>query len=314
MPNWLGDMIMATAFIKALGEEYPEAAIDIIVKKELAPIANLIPSINAIHCYSKKENSSRQFGKQLAKEKNYDLFFCLPNSFSSANMAFATAAKKRIGYKKELRSFLLTNSYRKPAGLHRVEEYVDLLALFTKKRITTPQVLLQSSQLIKRNAVVVNINSEADSRRLPTDKAVEIINLLRNEITDEIILVGSPKEATHVNAVYEKLADTINITNAAGTTSLPEMLELFSTVKAVLTTDSGPAHIANAVGTPVIVLFGAGNEENTAPYNKTNTEIIRLGKLGCEKCVSNKCKQYGIPKCLLDLDNATIISAIKKYL
>jgi heptosyltransferase II len=314
MPNWLGDMIMATAFIKALWEEYPGATIDLIVKKELVSIANLIPGIGALYSYSKKESNSRQFGKQLAKQKKYDLFFCLPNSFSSASMAFATGAKKRIGYKKEFRSFLLTNSFRKPAGLHRVEEYVELLALFTKKRVTNLQVQLQSSQLARRNAVVVNINSEADSRRLPVEKAVQIINLLCKEITAEIILVGSPKEAVHVNTVYQKLADTTHITNTAGTTSLPEMVELFSAVKAVLTTDSGPAHIANAMSTPVVILFGAGNEDNTAPYNKTNREIIRLGKLSCEKCVSNKCKQYGIPKCLLDLDNAIIISAIKKYL
>ncbi len=314
MPNWLGDMIMATAFLKAVSEEYPNASIDIIVKKELAELATLIPGINTIHSYSKKESSSRKFGKQLAKEKNYDLFFCLPNSFSSASMAFATGAKKRIGYKKELRSFLLTNSYRKPSGLHRTDEYLELLALFTKKQISNSPVQLKSSSSTKRNAVVVNINSEATSRQLPIEKAIEIIELLRKEIAEEIILVGSPKEKEHVAEVYHKLSNKDNITNLAGNTSLIEMVDLFAAAKAVLTTDSGPAHIANAVATPVVVLFGAGDENNTAPYNQQDRQIIRLGKLACEKCVSNQCKQYGVPRCLLELDNNIIVSAIKKYL
>jgi heptosyltransferase II len=314
MPNWLGDMIMATAFIKALRDEYKEATIDLIVKKELLTIAQLIPETDVIHGYAKKESSSRSFGKKIGDEKKYDLFFCLPNSFSSAAMAFATGAKKRIGYKKEFRSFLLTNSYKKPKGLHRVEEYLQLLALYTNKQANNPLVQLQCNQLNKRDAIVVNINSEATSRRLPVEKAIALVNVLRKEMEAEIILIGSPKEMDHVNKVYAGLVDTNMIVNMAGATSLIEMAALFSSVKVVLSTDSGPAHMANAVGTPVVVLFGAGDENQTAPYNNQKRDIIRLGKLPCEKCVSNKCKPYGTPKCLVELDNHIIVSAVKKYI
>ena len=75
----------------------------------------------------------------------------------------------------------------------------------------------------------------------------------------------------------------------------------------MITTDSGPAHVANALGTPTIVLFGAGNENNTAPYNKNNSTIIRFGQLPCEPCVNNVCKVYGTPECLLRLDDNFIV-------
>jgi len=82
----------------------------------------------------------------------------------------------------------------------------------------------------------------------------------------------------------------------------------------VLTTDSGPAHLANSVGAPTIVLFGAGNEYNTAPYNKQNLTVLRYGKLSCEPCVKNTCKLYGIPKCMQLIDELQIINTLSVYL
>ena len=64
----------------------------------------------------------RKFGKMIAAQKEYDLFFCLPDSFSSAMMGYATAAKQRIGFKKELRSVFLTQTYAKKKNIHRVEK------------------------------------------------------------------------------------------------------------------------------------------------------------------------------------------------
>ncbi|MFM2339305.1 MAG: ADP-heptose--LPS heptosyltransferase 2 [Bacteroidota bacterium] len=313
MPNWLGDMVMASAFINALHTKYPEAYIELIVKKELANIAAYIPTVTAIHAFDKKIISSWQFGKEIGRLKKYDLFFCLPHSFSSAQMAFATKAKKRIGFKKELRSFLLTHSYRTPAGLHRVDEYLQLLSLFVKKPVSNMGVSLLPFATGTRTAVVVNINSEAQSRRLPIAKAISLLTAIRAAISDEIILVGSPKEKAFVSAIYDALIIKKDITNLAGLTTLAASIHLLAGAKVVLTTDSGPAHIANAVGTPTIVLFGAGNEDNTGPYNTSNREIIRLGQLACEKCVSNTCKKYDEPRCLTALDNQTIIAALKKY-
>ncbi len=252
----------------------------------------------------------RKFGKMIAAQKKYDLFFCLPDSFSSAMMAQATGSKQRVGFKKELRSVFLTHTYAKKKNIHRVEEYVDLLQQFTKKKMAVPPVQLKAGSIVKKDALVININSEAVSRRLPKDKATSIISAVRNAIPNEIILVGSNKEAEFVNEVFNALPDKSNITNKAGQTNLSELLQLFAASTAVLTTDSGPAHVANSLGVHTIVLFGAGNENNTAPYNKDNRTIIRLGQLPCEPCVSNTCKVYGVPQCLVRLDEQIIVSAV----
>lgn len=318
LPNWLGDMVMSTAFVQAVKNEYPAATVDVIAKKGIDFLLDYFPEHGQRFIFSKEEYKGTggvwKFGKMIAAKKKYDIFFCLPDSFSSAVMGFAIAARQRAGFKKELRSLFLTHSYTKPKNLHRVEEYVDLLKQFTKKEIPIPAVKLQLPASKKTNALIININSVAESRRLPKEKAIRIITAVRNTINNEIILVGSNKEADFVEGAFNALPDKTNITNKAGKTSLPELMELFANAAAVLTTDSGPAHVANAFGVNTLVLFGAGNENNTAPYNKNNRTILRLGQLACEPCVSNTCKVYGVPQCLMRLDENLITAAVKNAL
>ena len=314
LPNWLGDMVMSTAFIKAVQQQYPDAIIDVVVKKGIDFLLDYFPKHNQHFIFDKEVykgiSGAFKFGKQLRQQKRYDIFFCLPDSLSSAVMAFGVDATKTVGYKKELRSVLLTNSYQKKKNIHRVEEYVDLLKQFIKTEVDVPSVELNTSITEKKNAVIVNINSEASSRRLPAEKAVSIINTLSKQITEEIILVGSPKEKIFVDEVYQQLDNKNNVTNSSGKTNLPELINLLGSCPVMLTTDSGPAHVANALGTYTVVLFGAGNENNTAPYNKTNRSIIRLGQLTCEPCVSNTCKLYSTPKCLAMLDENIIVQQV----
>ncbi len=316
LPNWLGDLVMSTAFVQVVKDKYPAASIDLVVKKGIDSLLDNFPAHDQRFIFSKEEYSgiigAWRFGKMIGSQKKYDLFFCLPDSFSSAVMGYAVGANARIGFKKELRSVFLTHSYKKRTAIHRVEEYIDLLQQFSKKQITIPPVKLYVPGNEKKQSLIININSEASSRRLPKEKAVSIINAVRRSINNDIILVGSASEAGYVGEVYNALADKINIINNAGKTGLAELLQLFSSGAAMLTTDSGPAHVANALGVYTVVLFGAGNEHNTAPYNQNNRTIIRLGQLPCEPCVSNTCKVYGIPQCLVRLDEELIVTAVKQ--
>ena len=318
LPNWLGDMVMATSFVEAVKKNYPEAEVDLIAKQGIDFLLDYFPSHNKRIVFSKKDyeglKGARAFGKKIRREKKYDLFFCLPDSLSAATMGAAINAKKSIGFKKNIRFLLLTNIYKKHKKLHRVEEYIDLLAQFTKKKIDVPPVYLQTDENKFSNTLIININSEASSRRLPKEKAISIINTIRKNIQHEIVLIGSPAESEFVMEVYQLLDDKKNIANLSGKTSLQELVMLFASCKAVLSTDSGPAHLSNALNKNTLVLFGAGDEFNTAPFNKDFCTVLRLGKLACEPCVNNRCELYGIPECLLQLDEHIITEKIQEML
>lgn len=318
LPNWLGDMVMSSAFVRAVKEIYPDAIVDLIAKKGIDVLLDFFPAHNDRYVFSKEDYSGLsgawKFGRQIAKKKKYDIFFCLPDSFSSAVMGYTSGASKRTGYKKEARGILLTSSFHKRKNLHRVQEYMDLLQQYTGKQPAEPVVSLSAPAPEKTNAIVININSEAESRRLPEEKAISVINAVRKNCEGTIFLTGSPRDIPFVDGVYTKLQDRSGIIITAGAIPLPELAGFLKGAAVVLTTDSGPAHLANAVGTHTIVLFGAGNENNTAPYNKDACTIIRLNKLSCEPCTSNTCKKYGIPQCLLQLDEALIVQEMQSAL
>ncbi|MBE9585226.1 lipopolysaccharide heptosyltransferase II [Mucilaginibacter sp. JRF] len=319
LPNWLGDVVMSTSFVTAVKQLYPDAQIDVIIKQELKGIAALIPGISNIYPFSKQEfkglRGVYRFGKTL-RNKQYDIYFNLPPSLSSAMMAFGTRAKKRVGFGNEGGFLLLTKACKRPNNVHRVREYIALLEQFTGKPIPSEPVKLVAHALVNDpKQLLVNINSEASSRRMPVDKGIALLNLLLSTFADVSIgMIGSPKDAEHVNTILTGVTDKDRIVNHTGQTNLSNLASLMAGKAALLTVDSGPAHLANSVGLPVVVLFGAGNEHNTEPFNLDDMTVIRAGELNCEPCVRNTCKLYGIPKCMQLLNETKIIEALSKYL
>lgn len=316
LPNWLGDMVMALGFLQDLQQQFPSAAISVIAKKGIHQLLPFFPITQHQFVFDKATYKgvagAYRFGKEIWNIEKFDSFFCLPDSFSSAVMGWASGAKKRIGYKKEGRNLLLTHTYKKPQGLHRVDSYKALLQNDTGIGAPATPIQLYHA-FLKQDYIVVNINSEASSRRLTEQKAVELLGFLKSLVSQKIILIGAPKEAAFVDGVLKKLPDA-NIVNKAGKTDLPQLVQLLASAKLLLTTDSGPAHLANALGTYTIVLFGAGNELETAPYNKNLRTVIRLGRLSCEPCEKNVCVRYGTPQCLERLDSMRIANEVMTQL
>lgn len=319
LPNWLGDVVMSTSFVTAVRRLYPDAQVDAIVKKELEGVVSLIPGINNIYPFAKQEYKGLQgvyrFGKNF-RNQHYDIFFNLPPSLSSAVMAFATRARHRVGFNTEGGLFMLNKACKRPKNVHRVREYIALLEQYSRQPIPSEPVKIAAYPLVNEpKQLLVNFNSEAASRRMPVDKGIALLNLLLNTFSNITLgLLGSTKDAGYVDTLIAGVDNSERIMNYAGQTSLPALAGIMAGSAALLTVDSGPAHLANSVGQPVIVLFGAGNEKNTEPFNLDNLTVIRANQLSCEPCVRNTCKLYGIPKCMQLLNENKIIEALSKYL
>ena len=120
---------MSTGFLRAVLEIFPDSQVDIILKSGFESLP--IPHRGEIILFDKNKYSAGKFGKSL-REKNYDSFYVLPPSFSSAWMAFQSKIPKRIGYAGEYRSFLLTTAKKygiRPGSKHLLKEYLDLLSI-----------------------------------------------------------------------------------------------------------------------------------------------------------------------------------------
>ncbi len=315
LPNWLGDVVMSAAFINALKIHYPEAAIHVIIKKGLEPILDFFPTITSIHTFKKDEHkrlpSLFAFGKNLKHTVRPDLFFSLPDSFSSAVIGYASGAKQRVGFRSQMRSPLLTHAYKKKKNLHRVREYLDLMEQFTGKTISPEPILRNTTS--RGNYIVVNFNSEATSRRMPEAKAISLLEKIVLQSNAPVKLIGAASDEKFINSIAAAVNHP-SLENLSGKTTLYDLAKILRDASVFVTTDSGPAHLANILGTPTVVLFGAGNEFNTAPFFNEKLSIIRAGQLPCEPCVKNKCVLYGIPKCMELLDEERIVREMKQFM
>jgi heptosyltransferase-2 len=323
LPNWVGDVIMALPFIDAVKKTFPEHLIHVVIKKGLEDIIAFTEGIDTIYTYSKKEYKGLiggyKFGKQLSKKFNYEFFYCLPNSFSSAWIGYFTQSKNRIGFKNEMRNFLLSEACAKPTGQHRVNDYLHLLKEFSNIDAAQVKSSLHlterhshvSNTPVKKN-LLLNINSEAFSRRIPVESAASLLLKLGETNNYTIYLSGSNKEIPYVKEVLNLLPEDFRIENWAGRTSLKELFELVGSMDFVVSTDSGIAHIANAFGVNTVVIFGAGDERNTRPFNSRNLKIIRKPDLECAPCVSNKCI-FQTPKCISELNMERVVTALQLF-
>ncbi|MEO5943161.1 MAG: glycosyltransferase family 9 protein [Ferruginibacter sp.] len=319
LPNWLGDLVMSTAFIKAINKAYPGAIVDVIVKKGIHVLLENFPPYNKKYIFSKADykglKGAWKFGKEIAAQEQYDLFFSLPNSLSAALMGYASRATKRVGYKNGLRNIFLTDSIKLDENIYHVDEYVSLIKKVSNAVIETPSVeLTVAEKFPKCDAIIININSEAQSRRWPEKKAISIINTIRRGIANEIILVGSDREKPQVDAVFNALPDKTNITNLAGKSPIPLLIQLMESCKMVLSSESGPAQIANALGTPTLITLGASDELLSTPSAKSNISIVKYGLLPCQPCKKNHCSKYPQPECLNLIDEILILEKIKNIL
>ena len=324
LPNWLGDLIMSLGFMHALRDVF-EQPVDVVVKKELATLVPYFPHVDTIYSFEKSKHyslyKSYMYGNQIRKRGTYSHFITLPNSFSSAWIGFATGIGTRIGFRREARGFLLTHAYRVPKNLHRAEEYVFLLAQsfnkqWSKLDLSLPFDRLASSVLdVSKLWIGLNFNSASPSKTLPLSLALTYLDTLAETYPrHHFVLIGAPDQrAYNASICASRPALSNRLYNAAGRTSLPELAQLLKEVCLLVSTDSGPAHLANSLHCPLVILLGAGDERNTGPYLASKSVSLRAQGISCAPCVSVTCK-WGVPKCLLAISAKALQNACTSLL
>ncbi len=324
-PNWLGDAVMSLGFLGKLAEEFPGAEIHLIVKDTLAGLFEHVPAVTRVHAFTKSAQGgfrgARAFGRKIGAHGPFDVFFCLPDSFSSAFMGVFTGSRRRVGFRGQWRSFLLTDACRKPSGLHRAEEYAHLLSQHCGHDVGPLTIRLcadsdAGAALLpeKRPVIVLNPNSEAPSRRTSSEKWRAVARALHERMQGSLVVIGGPGDRSRAGEVAAAIAMPEAVTDLAGKTNLAQLASVLAAADLVVSVDSGPAHMANAVGTPTIVFFGAGNEANTAPCDKRNLRVLRAPGLACAPCSSNTCRSGYPPKCLEQIPAESVMEAATELL
>lgn len=311
--NWLGDVLFSTATIRNIRYNYPDSYIACIIPPRCLPVLEGNPYLNEIIIFDEKKKHKSFFGKinfilELRK-KNFDKVFLLHRSFSRALITYLAGIKERIGYYTKKRAFLLTKKLLAPniENIHRVDYYLDVLkqaGLKITDRDTNFYFSKDDEQVvddfIKKNnlesaKILVGLNPGGnwDPKRWPKEYFVSLADALINKFQAKIIITGGPEDRELATWIASNVKGSVLV--SAGVFSLKQSAALLKKLDFFITADSGPMHIAAAVGTKnIIALFGPTKKELTGPVQMKNVKIVQ-NNVGCKipcymvNCKDNRC-------------------------
>ena len=308
--NWVGDSVMTLPALRALRRVLPEAEITLVVRPSARGIFADGDFIDHLLIYDRRSAFSIISQVREWRKRQFDLALLFQNAFEAALIPFLAGVPLRLGYATESRQSLLTHPLALPdwrSSRHEVFYYLYLITaleqlLFGASEIceANPDASLQISETRKSEAedllrtygvregqsVVAlcpgSINSRA--KRWPAEAYASLADRLIDS-QKQVLLIGSADEADVTREVTGRMQQQPIV--LTGKTSLDQVTAVLSLVDLVVTNDTGPAHIAAALGRPTLVIFGPTNPLTTRPF-APEAEILRHAP-ECAPCMLRDC-------------------------
>lgn len=310
--NWIGDAVMSIPALRELRRTFPDARITLHTRSWADGLFRDASFIDELVTFDKSRWKIKDVydNSQFLLRDGYDLALLLPNSFESALTSFLTRVPRRFGYNKDVRGLLLTDPIAVPEWKNRRHEvfyYLNLVSEVEKRLLgrdtvsaAVPDITLEVEEgrradagaLLKRYGVDVSKQTVALGVGSTNSRAkrwqAESYAALSDRLQDagvNVLLIGSTAE-TDVAERVANLCKTAPI-NLTGKTDLSEAIAIMSEIDLLISNDMGIAHVAPAVGTHTIVIFGPTNPSTTQPFSD-NAMVIRK-EVECSPCMLRDC-------------------------
>jgi heptosyltransferase II len=306
--NWVGDAVMSLPAVQAVRRRYPESQIAVLAKPWVAGLYGREPSIDRVIVYDAKNWMAKvRFAWNLRAER-FDCAILLQNAFEAAALARIAGIPKRIGYARDGRGWLLTGPVRVPnkgeIPAHQRFYYLELLrrAGWIDEMPRVEEIRLAGAAEARAagaarfekmgwRGVVIGVSPGAaygGAKRWLSARFAEAAAKLAAERQGAVAVFGSAGE----RAICEEVARAVEAAgirsrNFAGETRLDEFLELAAACSLFLTNDSGSMHIASALGTPTVAVFGATDDRATGPTGRQARVVKRA--VECSPCLLREC-------------------------
>lgn len=311
--NWIGDAVMTIPAMRRLRRAFPNAHIALHCRKWAEGIFRDVDFLDEIITFQTSDNGLNDLRTEASQIRhgNFDLAVLFPNSFRSAALPWLGKIPRRFGYEKELRGFMLTDRVAVPewkSARHEVYYYLNLVdevigsleghadAVNEPPDISitvSPARRDQARKLFETLGGDLSLpivalgcgSTNSRAKRWPAERFASLASQVIDRKGANIVLLGSEDESDVAENV-RRLSGR-NLINAAGKTSLEDAVALLAVSDVFVSNDMGLAHIAAAVGTPTLVIFGPTNPETTRPFSDT-AEVIRV-PVECSPCMLRDC-------------------------
>jgi heptosyltransferase-2 len=309
--NWVGDAMMTLPALRELRRLFPEAHITLATRSWAKGLFNGAEFIDELQIHDGR--GLRSFFQQVRSWRlgQFDLAVLLTNSIESALVAALARIPVRVGYDAQGRAYLLTHPIALPewrSSKHEVFYYLRIIAgiewIFTRQQTfldVQPDASLEVSEarkeearyLLRRQGVTEerpvialcpgSINSRA--KRWPAENYAVLADRCVDTLKAQILLLGSKDELEVSQRVADRMHNKPIV--LTGQTDIAEAVAVLSIADLLVTNDTGPAHIAAALGRPTLVIFGPTNPLTTRPFSPF-AEIIRHPP-DCAPCMLRDC-------------------------
>ena len=342
----LGDLVLSLAAIHALKQTYPQARLTVLALPYAAGLLELAPDVDEVLSYDVNRIRRpadvlrpRHWRELFAltgqlRQARYDLCLSLHGPFACV-MAWLSRCPRRFGYASEAYPFMLTHTL--PGGRYDVRQHEVLYGLKLAElagaaasrlgaapapKLTVPQAEqrrmrhLLAEWEIRADSLLVVIHpgaSNGSAKRWLPEYWGQLASRLHRELGAAVVISGTPGEAAVVGEVVRACGFKPVI--LAGQTTIPQMGALLKRADLLLSSDSGPAHMAAALGTPQVTIFGPTDPAVYAPFSAKALVLRR--DLPCSPCYDARATaecRFGHVNCMRELTPDEVYGACVRLL
>ncbi|HET6854403.1 MAG TPA: glycosyltransferase family 9 protein [Pyrinomonadaceae bacterium] len=324
----IGDTVLATPSVAALKRFLPNVEIDILVEDWVAPLLDNHPHIDKVVVLERGGFVARTRAARELRSAGYDVVYNLHGGTTATFLTRATGARHRVGYKTY--QYAQLHNHQAPSPLllwgqqktHSVEQQLALLGWtgvpVTDRPRTELGVSPDAAQAVEerlaaaglsdRKIALIHPAAAFATKQWATENFARVVEFLAERGYASVAIA-----APHENAILENLSSEAAVEIETFDLSLPQVTALASRSQLFVGNDSGIAHIAAAVGTPSVVIFGSSNTAHWRPWNRAAAEVV-FEEMPCQPCHGYFCEKFAQPECILRVPVARVTAAIERCL
>lgn len=327
--NWLGDVLFMTPAIRAIRRAHPQAFLACAVPPRCRELLAGNPHVNEVIVFDERGADRGPGGvwrfTQRLRAARFDQAFLFHRSFTRALCVALAGIPGRVGYATWKRGWVLTTAVPLPprdtvskaalflnlvqaAGIPPDGDAYDLTVPEADRRYAQ-QLLQASGWQPGRPAVALHAGANWHLKRWPPKLFARLGDQLAAQHRAQVFLVGSADDRPLAEGIARRMRQAPVI--LCGQTTLTQLAALFQQVDVVVSNDSGPLHIAAAVGAKTIGLFGPTSPQLTGPPAGPHLRVL-FGSIGCPvPCYRQWCP---VNLCLRQITPAHVVEAARPWL
>ena len=329
--NWIGDAVMTTPAVRTIRENFPESEITMLVHPWVADVFRYSPRVDRIFLYEKKgvhkglKGMVRLAGELRAEE--FDCAILLQNAFEAAFITRLAGIPVRAGYTTDGRSLLLTHPVQKAPDLvrkHEIHYYqrimrgLGLKTAANELELFIPGVHVDAARQRLGERIgeevgvvpLIGFNPGAafgPAKRWPAERYAELADRLSERTGGWILVFGSAADQPTATEILDRARSRQRIVDLTGRTSLVEAMALIGECDVFVTNDSGLMHVAAALHTPQVAIFGSTDHIRTGPYSEQ--AVVVRKELPCSPCKKPRCPEKHF-RCMRLITSDEVFAAV----